>query len=292
MKKRKKPSNKDLKQPDVFISTTDKIVEKIYEIRTPLFITLGVALILVGSIVAMDFLNKRKEENASKDLFTIHQQIKKIDQELAEKKKKAEEQAKEEADKEKNKKTAQKNKKEDNKTKEPKVKWPRSEFDENFANLSQKYEAHISSYIGTTNAIDGALFISRLYARYHMWEDANQILLKVAPQIEESHLFYGLVHSSIGNNWIEMDKLKEALDRYEKVLISDKHQHLHENLLLKKGLIQEQMNQIEEAKITYKKIADGYQKDGEKDGSPKTQVQKSAESYLRYLEFQESFKDL
>lgn len=289
MKKRRKPSDKDLKQPDVFISTTDKIVEKIYEIRIPLFITLGFALILVVSFVAMDFLNKRKEEKASKDLFTIHQQIKKIDEELAEKKKKAKEQAKEESD---NKKTAQKNKNEDNKTEEPKVKWPRPEFDENFADLSQKYEAHISSHIGTTNAIDGALFLSRLYARYSMWEDVNRILLKVSHQIEESHLFYGLVHSSIGNNWIEMDKLKEALDSYEKILISEKHQHLHENLLLKKGLIQEQMNQIEEAKITYKKIADGYQKDGEKDGSPKTQVQKSAESYLRYLEFQKSFKDL
>ena len=298
-KKQKRLSKKELAQPDKFISTTDKIIEKIYQFRVLVLVGFTLTASIGLSMVITNLMTQRQEKSASEAIFSIHHQIGKVEKELTDEKKKAKELAqKEEKEAEKN---SGKNKKDKSKSKaatsdkkeKESIKWPRSEFDEKFSSLAQEYETHILAHLGTTNAVNGALFLSRLYARYNMWEEAQNILVKITTELSDSHLFYGLVHSSIGNYLVEIGKFEEALTSYEKVLASKNHQYLHENIYLKKGLILEQINQVEEAQATYKKVVDFQREDnGDNKNKPETQAKKSAAAYLKYLNFQKVYKDL
>ena len=258
MKKNKLKLTKDeLRQPDIYISITDRIIEKINEYRAICLVVLGVVLFVGVSLFAVDFIKKKREQKASSAFFPIHKEIEKLQK------------------KENDKSQGEESKIVD--TKDSQV-----EFDK-LAPLIQQYEASISSHIGTSTAIYGALFLSELYGKYKMWKKANGILSTVSAYIKEGDLFYGLVHTSMGNNSMEIGLFQEAISSYQKVLSSKTHRHLHGHVLIKKGLSHEKLEQLSEAQSIYQQVVKEH---------PDSPVSQTAKSYLRYLKFKKHYNKI
>lgn len=265
-KKQRKLTKEEVRKPDAFISTTDKIIESINKFKIPIITILAAALLLGSGMVTISLLKKHKENKASQALFPIQNQIDKIRKEL----KKAEAPPDNPDDLEKQKKNVE-NKKRTLKDS--------NEFNNKFATLAKQYESAIDSHLGTSTAIHGVLSLTSLYAEYNMWKESNRLLLKIASNLTEEDIFYGLVHTSIGTTWMETADYEKAIASYEKVLASKKHNHLHGSVLLKKGLSHEKLNQTSQAQAAYEQAI--------KDHS-ETRAGNVAKTYLRYMNFKKA----
>ena len=241
----------------------------------PILAIFGIALCIGLGLVFANIIEKNRERKASEALFSTRSQINKINVELDKAQRETNVDNKKTNSHEKN----QNHKKEESKAK----KYSQAEFNEKLAPLVREYESIISAHLSTSAAAHAALFLSGLYGKYNFWKKANEILLKVVSAFEEEHFFYGLIHTRIGNNLMEMGDFNEALTSYNKILPLPHHRHLHGYILLKKGLSHEQLKQVDEAQKSYQQALQDH-----KDSPPG----KTAKNYLRYMEFKKTYRQL
>ena len=293
--KKVKLTKEDVRRPDAFISTTDRVVEKIQQYKVPIFGALGLALGLGIAMVAANLIQKQQIKKANQAFVPITREIKEIKEKLIKERSKASEEASKGDDpsndskgKKSNKNVAKKDPKKDSKdaqaggetsTAKKSPPFSKEEFDENFSSVIEHYESLIATYLGTSVAAHESLSLASLYIEYNMWEKANKLLLKVVSEMKTKDFFYGLVHTKIGTTWMEMGQYDKAIESYDKVLASKKHGYLHGAVFVKKGLSYEQLNQMDKARELYERVVKDY---GD------TESGKMAQSYLRYMDFRKT----
>ncbi len=143
----------------------------------------------------------------------------------------------------------------------------------------------IESRPSSKAAAMASLELSQLYLKYKKDTEAMQILEKVKNQQNSDSLLGALVFHAYANLLSNKDRCQDAIGIWENLEKKKKMVFLVEQAQMGKALCLETLGQIEKAELVLKDLAAG-KTATEKQGQPKpkTQVQRSAEKFLRYLQ--------
>lgn len=246
MAKKTKITKEELKQPDSFVSATDKLAAWLQKNKK---IVLGATVIVVGGALAQITSTKyisAQRVKAEAKLYTVKSKItQKVEQ--IEKTKKPTKDA------------------------TPAAKTPEV-FEANFKVLSDEYVTAIKA-TNEAPSVEHALSHSQFLADYGQLDAAIELLQSKSDA--NSNLLSSLLNLKLGTLLANKNSFDEAINHFDKVLANKKNSSLHADVYLKKALCLEKSGKIEEAKAAYEKIKTDFAESAEA---------KSATTYLRLLE--------
>jgi predicted negative regulator of RcsB-dependent stress response len=253
----KKLDKHDVKAPDAFVSTSDKIFTFIeHHMKTILALVLLV-VIAVGADMALTYFKNAHEEKAAEALYGPEAELRKA------------ETAMRDTRAEKMKELMAKDKKA-----KPEIA-KAADFNADFAPHVTKLQTAIGQNAETKAAMVSALNLSAFLLQQKQFALAEQILDEVKFHPSEGDLLNGLWQMNRGVVYIENKKYDDALAAYQKVLASPQLKYLHPEALLKTGFVQELKGDQAKARETYTKLKSDF---------PQSEASATAGQYLRLMD--------
>ena len=254
-------------------------------------VVLGVILVGVGGFSVVLGMKKAKA-NGEKEAFVQLYAI----TEIYETRKKEFDEAKAEEEAKKAEAKNPKAKKDDKKTAEKKEEPPKQkasgDMDKDYGDVVEKLQAYIQKTPDKKATAEAALTLSSIYSEYEEKEKAAEVVSKVADKWNQSDLISLVLNMRAGDLWSMVDKCDRAVTYWTK--ISGGKNFLREDALLKSGLCQQKLGNLEKAKSLYQQvIALSPLKASAADPSNpfaamnQPQTSQNAQKFLRFLQFQE-----
>lgn len=154
------------------------------------------------------------------------------------------------------------------------------DYEQDVQGMSQLIDAHPS----TKAAAMAALELSQLYVKYDMPKEAIQILSKVKAQQSSDELLGAMILHSYATLLANQGQCQEAVGLWETLEVKKKMSFMTEQSQLGRALCLETLGQVEKAETILQSIVSGKVVTGKQNQpKPKTQIQQTAENYLRYL---------
>lgn len=260
-KKEYKIDKKDLKGPDVFISTSDQILAWV-EKHSGLIITIVVIAIVAGSgYIGYSAWNQSKENQAAEDIFKPENELKKVETKIREERA------------EKMKELAAGTAKDKKETK-PETLRP-ADYAKDYAPIVEQVKQQIQKHAGTKAAMISALNLSGFLVQQKQFGPALEVLDIPKYQPSSSDLLSGLWHLHRGLAYLENQKTDEAIKEYETVVNNGDLKYFHPEALLKLGVAYEMKGDLEKARQAYERVGKEF---------PNTEASNTGRQYMRLLE--------
>lgn len=260
MSKREKIS-KELKGPDAFVSTSDRVFAWIEQHARS--ISLLCAVVLIGAVgyTANNWWNHRQEEKAAEKLYGPENELKKAEEKIRDERA------------EKMKALANPTSKAKNAAK-PEVSRP-ADFQADYAPAVDKIRTAIKAYAGTRAALVSALNLSNFLIQQKQYSMALEVLSIPTYQPPSGDLLAGFKLMHAGLAQLENGKADEALKNYENVLKSKELGYFHSEAMLKSGVAYELKGDLNRARESYEKLSRDF---------PNTEASNTGQQYKRLLD--------
>lgn len=253
----------EARTPDAFLSFSDKAVKWVEDNRGLVGGALGVFLVAGLGWVGVDQWGKMTERRAAASIYKVEAKIREKREAFArEEDQRLQELSKALDSKDKNKAL-------------PDLTPRKMDFDSSFADLARDLEKEIMDHANTNAAAVATLNLVALYLTNKKAELADAFLAKVERAKDES--LTSLLKMQKATVALEMGDYPRAAAAFETLASDRKAEFLHPDALLKLGVSQEKMGQIEEAKGTFERVSTEY---GDSEAG------RSAKAYLRLLQIE------
>jgi predicted negative regulator of RcsB-dependent stress response len=251
-----KLSKKDIKGPDMFVSTSDKIFGWMED-----HIGAIIAVLLVVAVVALGGVGYRywvdaQESKAAEALFKPETELRETEGKLRE------------AQAAKMQALAAGKEKKIEET-EP------GDYAKDYQPTVEKIVAAIKDHAGTKAALVSALNLASFLIQQKQFPAALQVLETAKYQPSGGDLLSGFWHMHRGLAFLENQKADEAIKEYKSVLDSGSLKSFHPEAWLKMGVALEMKGDAAKARETYEKVAREFKG---------TEASNTANQYLRLLE--------
>lgn len=220
----KKISKEELKQPDAFISLTDRVIKWVEKNKNIMMSVFAAFIFIGGGFSLVEYMNDQKNLSAQEELYKVTAQMRSAQKSLVDVKD---------------------------------MKFTPEAFDKNFPGLVAKYEMVISEHEGTSAAVMAGIESASLLSEYKDYARALSVLKKVS-SVDTSSVFFGLYYSMLGRMYLSSGNYKGAIDSFKKVIASDKHKFLHSSLVLKTGVAYEAQGELDMARTQYERVVDDF----------------------------------
>lgn len=221
----KKLSKDEIKGPDAFVATTDRIIEKLNEYKSIVFIVLGIAFLAGATKVGIDLVDSAKESKAQTKLFHFQNQVVKIRQDLN--KTGIEE------------KSAQ-------------------AFDKHYGSVAGEWKAAIGGLKNTVAAQASAIELAFFAGEFKKPEMAKEVLLSVASEVKPDQFLYGLVLNQLGTVYSTLGDCNSSIGYFDKVLSAQGQGHIFPDVLLNKSVCLGVLGKTDESRSLLERIKDEY----------------------------------
>ncbi|MCB0365641.1 MAG: hypothetical protein H6624_04410 [Bdellovibrionaceae bacterium] len=248
----KKLSKEEVRGPDAFVATSDKVGKWIEKNKVPVFSIIGALFVIGGIKVAWDQWAGYREKSAQEALYTVEAKIKKKQEEIAKEL---------EAKKEK---------------KEPAA--DRS-LEADFGPLLSEYSSQINDLKGSKASLIASIHLAALYMDYKEFEKAKAFLAEQLPRVGKSGTFFGLLHMQMGTALAATGKNEEARSEFEMVVKDPGSAFLHAEAVLKLGLAEEILGNVDKARDHYNRASQEFSA---------TDAGKTAKGYLRLMNLEKA----
>lgn len=249
----KKIAKEELKGPDVFVSTSDKVFNFV-EHHFKTFLTV-VGIVLVGAVVyvASGYINAMKEQKAAEALYAPEAELKKAAADL------------------------QPDKTPDVKKDKAAKETPShpADFAKDYAPAVEKIKNAVKGHADTKAALVSALNLSHFLTEQKQFAQALEVLDIPKYHPSNSDLLGGFWLMHRGITLLENNQVDPAIQVYQEVLISPALRPFHPEALLKLGLSYELKGDQAKARNTYEKLVREF---------PETEASTTGQQYLRLLE--------
>ena len=245
----------DLKTPDVFHTTSDKIFIWIEEHARTVISVVAAGVVLSLVIIGVNYFAQRREAKAAEAIYQPEDALKKIETRVREERQGETTRVKSAEDK-----------------KKPVAK-PLG-FAAEFGPAVDALEARLKEFPGTRVALVSALNLSYFLMQEKQPARAMAVLDLVTYRPGSSDLLGGFWHMHRGLALIEAKKFKEATEAYQAVLAQKALVAFHPEALLKLGLTKDLEGDVNGARDAYQKVGREY---------PGTEASGSAQNFLRLL---------
>ena len=242
-----------LKNPDVFVSTSDHIFNYIERhFKTVLTV---VAVIVVGGVgyVGVGYMNTRKELKAAEALYVPEAALRKAETSLSEAKAKAL--------------TLD--------SKKPAVPPQVEDFTKDYAPSVEQIKTVIKANDQTRAALVSALSLSAFLLQQKQYTAALDVLQLVKVDVATSDLLGGFWYMQRGVVLMENGQAEPAIEAYDKILKSDSLKAFHPEALLKMGVCREMKGDAGKAREVYERLGREF---------PETEAAQHAQQYLRLMQ--------
>lgn len=247
----KKLSKEEVRGPDAFISTSDKVGKWIEKHKVPVFSVFGALLIIGAANVAWTKYSGYREASAQEALYSIEAKIKKKQADIA----------KEQTE---------------NKDKAPAAE---RNLEADFGPLLGEYGSKIKDLQGSKASLIGALHLAALYMDYRDFEKAHGFLADVVSQAGKTGTFFALLHMQYGTALTALEKHEEAKGEFQLVLNDPGSSFLHAEAVLKLGLVEEKLGNMDQAREHYTRANQEFSA---------TDAGRTAKGYLRLMELEKA----
>ncbi|MCC7404852.1 MAG: hypothetical protein IT288_10690 [Bdellovibrionales bacterium] len=248
----KKLTKEDIKGPDAFIATSDKLGRWIEKHKVTVFGTLSAALLIGAGLVGWEQWTLYRERSAQNALYAIEAKVKKKQDEIA----KAEQE-----------KVAKKEARADR------------VLATDYGPLVDEYQAKIGELAGSKAAAISAIHLAALYMDYQEFEKAHALLTQQLGNTRQGSTFYGLLHMQLGTALAALNKHEDAKREFNLVVGDSTAQFLHAEAVLKLGLTEEMLGNVDQAREHYNRASQEFST---------TDAGKTAKAYLRLLSMEKS----
>lgn len=257
-----------LKNPDLFISTSDKIFNYIEHHFKTAVTLLGLVFFAGVGYVAYGYVTSAKEQKAAEALYQPEAGLRKAENDIKE------QQAKVAREKQIN------EAKVDIKgVKKAKKEAPLPErtvdFAKDYGSHVDAIKAQLRQFAGTKAALVSALNLSYFLAQQKKYDMAAEVLEIPTYHPKPGELLGGFWYMHRGGILLENQKVEPAIDSFQSVVNSPALKPFHPEALLKLGICFEIKGDAEKARTTYEKISRDF---------PETEASSFAQQYLRLLE--------
>ena len=261
---RKSQAEIDAKTPDAFLTGSDKLLKWIEHNRSLVGAVLGL-LVLVGiGWVIYGQWTGMTERKAAAALYNVEAKIRAKREEFA---RKEDERLQKLAEKQADKK--------DKTGKTTETDTVKPDFDRDFAEFARQLETEIQNHKNTNAAVVSTLNLVGLYLTNKKPELADALLAKVETAKEDS--LAALLKTQKATVAMELGDYSRAAAGFEALAQDRKAEFLHPDALLKLGVCQEKMGQVDDAKGTFERVSTEF---GDSEAG------RSAKAYLRLLQLE------
>lgn len=253
----------ELKGPDMFVSTSDKVMTFIeHHSKTFLSIILVVAVAAIG-YTTKNYLEARHEQKAAEALYAPEAALKKAEADIRE----------ERAKKMQDVATGKTKKKDEAKKKEDDIR--PVDYAKDYAPLVEKLKETIKANANTKASMVSALNLSYFLAQQKQYAEALAVLDLPGYTPDSKGLLGGFWLMHRGVMQIENQQYEPAIQTYSTVLNSEALKPFQPEALLKLGVAYELKGEAQKARETYERISRDF---------PETEASSTAQQYLRLLE--------
>lgn len=254
---KKKIDKDDLKAPDAFVSTSDRVFAFIEaHAKTILGAVLTVAVLGIG-YVAYGYIRGSQETKASEALFGPEAELRR-----------AEERIREERG----------NQIKDLMKKDGKAKAEGNrpvDFKADYQPLVDKIATQIRSHSATKTAAISAMNLSYFLIQQKQAAAALEVLEAVKYKPSKGDLVNGFWQMHRGLVWLENGQFDKAIEAYQEVSKTKDLSYFHPEALLKLGFAYELKGDAAKARENYEKLGREF---------PRTEAATTAQQYLRFLD--------
>lgn len=257
-KKFDKEELREIKGPDAFVATSERILDWIARNALLVFGAAGLVVVGVAAWLGMNYLNYLKEQKAVDAIYSAESELKKAETKVREDRAKAMQEA---LDPKKGKSAA---------TPQAPV-----DFAKDYAPLVEPVKAAIQSHSSTRAAVVSALNLSYFLMQQKQFAAALEVLSLPSFRPGNSDVVSGFWHMHRGLTLIENQKPEDAIQVYKEVVAANELKAFHPEALLKLGVAYEAKGEPNLAKENYEKLTREF---------PNTEASTSAQQYLRLLD--------
>lgn len=250
----KKLDKTDVKGPDMFVSTSDRIFAWVEQNARPIAVILLVVALASLAAVGYGYWKDSRELQAANALFGPEAELKNAEEKLRESRA-AQMQA-------------SAGKKAAKTPAEP-------DFNKDYAPHVEKMREQIKAHANTKAALVSSLSLTGFLLQQKQFPQALEVLELVKYEPSKGDLLGGFWRMHRGLVFLENQKADEALKEYKAVLESKDLKYFHPEALLKTGVAHELKGDSAKAKEVYERLTREF-----KD----TEASTSAQQYLRLLE--------
>lgn len=166
---------------------------------------------------------------------------------------------------------------------------PSGDLTKDYGSEVEGWVSLIEANTSSKAAAMAALELSQLYLKYDKKNEASQLLAKVKAQQSSESLLGAMVHHAYANLLSNEGQCQEAVGIWENLESKKKLSFLVEQAQLGRALCLETLGQVEKAEGLLKEIVAGKPTtDKQAQAKPKSQTQRFAEKYLRFLQFKKN----
>lgn len=263
-----KEMEKEAKAPDAFMVTVDKFGRVVLQYQKPIFAVALIAILGGVGFVGWKFYNKSLESKAATAIFEVEQKMRAKEEEISKAKQKEEEEKdKANKDKKANKEEA---------AKEQKDPLAGVDFEKEFGSLADEYYQVMKAHGGTKAALVAGSDLAGLYSQFKKHEKAAEILEDVLHKASEKTLLFGILKAQLATEMTYLGKWNESVELFQEVLDNKASEYMYATILLKLGVVFEQLGQLDRAKDSYLRASTEF---------ADSDAGKTAKNYLRLLEF-------
>jgi TolA-binding protein len=241
-----------LRNPDVFVSTSDKVFEYV-ENHFKTVLTVAVAAILGGvGYAGVNYISAQREQKAAESIYTPEAALKKAEEAFATEPSKVA--------------------KLDTKAPPPaKV----ADYTKDYAGLVDQVKSAIASHADTKAAAVSALNLSYFLLQQKQYPAALEVLSLPKFKPSTTELLGGFWYMHQGLMLFENGQTDAAIESYQSVLKSDALKPFHSEAMLKLGVCYEVKGEVAKARETYDKLSREF---------PDTEAAQNALQYLRLMQ--------
>lgn len=285
-------SKHELKKTDQLTAAGRNAFEHILRNQKMVF-SVALVLLLVGvGYVAWDRVNFSKEIAVQEEFYAIEKSYLKMKEAFD----KAEADQKEKAIAEASKKTQSKKGSvaESEESKNASAPLPSGDLTKDYGSVVTGWTKLIDAHPGSKAAAMASLELSQLHLKYKAPKDALLVLSKVKNQQNSDHFLGAMVFHSYAKLLSNQGQCQEAIGIWEALEKKKKLGFLAEQSQMGRALCLESLGQMEKAEAVFKELVsngDTSPMTPSKASAPpkgKSQTQKSAEKYLRYMKMKKS----
>lgn len=254
-------TKEDLKKPDQFKATMDKVMAWI--LKNPKVVLGGIAAFLVFglSLVLISYLEHEKEVLQQEKYFLVEKKY-------AEQKRKFDEATRQ----------LELKKSDKNAVVDESLKTASGDLTADYGTVVHEFEGIIANGHGTRAAQMAALHLSNIYVSYGKKDEAYSVLEKITHDLHKGDSLKALLLLQKGNILVDQDKCADAQIAWQKIVADKGLSYAHDQAKLRTALCFEKMNEPAKAEAIYKEIVAK-----ESNANADFTTVKEAQKYLRLL---------
>lgn len=251
----KKIDKEDLKGPDVFVGTSDRVFAWV-EKKAKVLVSIAVAVVVaVAGYMVVSYVQSVKEVSAAEALYVPEAELKKAEAALRE---------------------GRGDQIKDLLKKDAKIPPPAvPDYARDYAPKVDALMGQLREHSGTKAAMISAMNLSYFLLQQKQFSQAMEVLTLVKYSPKSSDLLNGFWQMHRGLTLIENQQFDQALQAYQSIVKAKELSYFHPEALLKTGFTYEMKGDEAKARETYEKIGRDF---------PRTDAATTAQQYIRLME--------